>query len=152
MDSSEPELVHGVGLSQLQAMLWRSPFHRWLGLRVVAFVDGSVTVELPWREELMSNPDARIVHGGVLATLIDTTADLAIGARLGHTLPTVDLFVDYHKPAVSAAVHAVGRVVRIGSTFCTSEATVVDRDGVMIARGRGVFLSRRLGAAKTDGA
>lgn len=124
-------------------MLSRSPFHRWLGMRVVEGADsGTVKVEVPWREELMSNPDARVVHGGVLATLVDSAADLAIGARLGYTLPTVDLCVDYHKAAVECGVVAVGRVIRIGRTIASAGAEIYDPAGSLLASGRAVFLMR----------
>ena len=57
-------------VAQLQALVSRSPFHRWLGLQVVSVTDDGVEVLAPWREELMSNPDVRIVHGGVVAALV----------------------------------------------------------------------------------
>src|SRR5690606_27655130 len=100
--------------TELEAMLLRCPFHRWLGLRLVGADTDQVEVEMPWREELVSNPDRNIVHGGILASVIDAVGDLAIGARLGYTLPTIDLHIDYHKAATQGPVRIVGRVVSLG--------------------------------------
>lgn len=138
----------GIDVQRLQAMLSRSAFHRWLDLRVVAVTDDQVEVVAPWRDELMSNPEARIMHGGILAALVDATADLALGARLGHTLPTIDLRIDYHKPAVECALRAIGRVVKLGRTIATAEASVYDPAGALIASGRCAFLVQKFGSSR----
>lgn len=125
----------------LDAMIKRGPYHQWLGLTITEVGDGEITIEVPWRDEFVVNPDGGYIHGGILAALVDLTADWAIATRLGRPYPTIDMRVDYHRPATKTRLKAKGRIVRIGSTFTTSEATVEDEDGKLLASGRGTYFT-----------
>jgi uncharacterized protein (TIGR00369 family) len=125
----------------LDAMIKRGPYHQWLGLTITEVGEGEITIEVPWRDEFVVNPDGGYIHGGILAALVDLTADWAIATRLGRPYPTIDMRVDYHRPATKTRLKAKGRIVRIGSTFTTSEATVEDEDGKLLASGRGTYFT-----------
>lgn len=129
-------------LATLDARIKRGPFHQWLGLSITEVGDGEITIELPWRDEFVVNPDGGYLHGGILATLIDLTADWAIATKLGRPFPTVDMRVDYHRPAVKTRLRAKGRIVRLGSTFSTAEALVEDEAGNLLASGRGTYFTK----------
>lgn len=81
------------------------------------------------------------LHGGILATLVDLTADFAIAARIGRALPTIDLRIDYHRPVSDGEVRATGTVIKAGRTIATAEARVYDAKGSLVASGRGAYLS-----------
>lgn len=123
----------------LQTRLLRGPYHQWLGLKVLEAGDGEIVIEAPWREEFVVNPEGGYTHGGILATLIDLGADWAIATKLGRPFPTVDLRVDYHRPAGKGALRVIGKIVRLGTTFTTAEATVEDSNGKLVASGRGTY-------------
>jgi len=123
----------------LNERIRRAPYHQWLGLSVVDAKEGEIVIEMPWRPELVVNPDAGYMHGGILATVVDLVADWALVTRLGRPFPTVDLRVDYHRPAMQGTLRATGRIVRLGSTFSTCEASVHDADGKLLASGRGTY-------------
>ena len=123
----------------LQARLLRGPYHQWLGLSVVEASDGVIVIEAPWREEFVVNPEGGYTHGGILATLIDLGADWAIATKLGRPFPTVDLRVDYHRPAGKGTLRVTGKIVRLGSTFTTAEASIEDGNGKLVASGRGTY-------------
>lgn len=125
--------------AELDARIRRAPYHQWLGLSVVEAGDGEIVVEVPWREEFVVNPDIGYTHGGILATLVDLVADWAIATKLGRPFPTVDLRVDYHRPALKGVLRVRGKVIRIGSSFSTSEAYVEDESGKLLASGRGTY-------------
>ncbi|TDT91461.1 uncharacterized protein (TIGR00369 family) [Azorhizobium sp. AG788] len=125
--------------AELDARIRRAPYHQWLGLTVVEAGDGEIVVEVPWREEFVVNPDIGYTHGGILATLVDLVADWAIATKLGRPFPTVDLRVDYHRPALKGVLRVRGKVIRIGSSFSTSEAYVEDESGKLLASGRGTY-------------
>lgn len=125
--------------AELDARIRRAPYHQWLGLSVVEAGDGEIAVEVPWREEFVVNPDIGYTHGGILATLVDLVADWAIATKLGRPFPTVDLRVDYHRPALKGVLRVRGKVIRIGSSFSTSEAYVEDESGKLLASGRGTY-------------
>ena len=126
---------------KLEARLTANPFNAWMGLHVIALDEDRLRVGLRWREEMISNPSARVTHGGVLGALIDVAADFAIAAKIGAPVPTVDMRVDFHRAARPGDLIATARVVRIGGPNSVAEAQVHDSQGNLIASGRGVYFT-----------
>ena len=122
----------------IERMLIASPFHRWLGLRLVEVTEEGVEIALPWREELVAHTRRLYTHGGVIASIVDA---------FGRDVPTVDLRVDYHRATVKEELRAVGRTIKIGRTFATAEATIYNPDHKLVASGRGVFLTQKVEGA-----
>lgn len=118
-----------------------APFHRWLGLKIVQQNNDHLELEMPWREELVSNPVIGAVHGGILASLIDLTGLYAIIAAGGIARATVDLRVDYHRAATNGPLRAIGQVVKLGKTISTADTRIIDDDDRLVASGRGTYLS-----------
>jgi len=128
-----------VELEKLQARLIANPFNAWMGLAIAALDEETIEITMTWREEMVSNPQARRTHGGILSALVDAAADFMIAAKVGAPAPTVDLRVDFHRAAAPGDLRAVGRVIRVGGTFSTAEASVYDRENRLIASGRGLY-------------
>ena len=128
-----------IGLEKLQERLIANKFNEWMGLSITKIDEESIEISLKWREEMISNPKARWTHGGILGALVDVTADFMIAAKLGAPAPTVDLRIDSHRAATPGDLKALGRIIRIGRTFSTAEAEVLDSEGKLIASGRGVY-------------
>jgi uncharacterized protein (TIGR00369 family) len=126
---------------QLQERLLRAPYHQWLGLKVEDVGKGTVTLRATWREEWVVNPDRRYTHGGILAALVDLTADWALGAQLGRGIPTIDMRVDYHRVALPGDLVCKGKIIKQGSQFSVAEAEIFDLEGKLCASGRGVYLT-----------
>lgn len=126
---------------ELEAKLLRAPFHRWLGLKAVSVDEDGITLRATWREEWVVNPDRRYTHGGILAALVDLAADWALGVGLGRGVPTVDMRVDYHRPAMPGDLVCKGKVVRQGGMVSVAEAQIFDLDGKLCASGRGVYMT-----------
>lgn len=128
-----------VSQEALQARLSANPFNAWMGLKIVSLDEERIEIAMTWREEMISNPQARRTHGGILSALVDVAADFMIAAKAGAPAPTVDLRVDFHRAAAPGDLRAVGRVIRMGGTFSTAEATVFDSEDRLIASGRGLY-------------
>jgi uncharacterized protein (TIGR00369 family) len=128
-------------LEQVQALITRAPFHQWLGLTVLGVTDNSIEIKATWREEWVVNPERRYTHGGILAALIDLAADFAMIKQTGRGVPTIDMRVDYHRAAMPGDLIARGKVVRMGSQFSTAEAELIDKDGKVVASGRGTYFT-----------
>ncbi|MGQ4274398.1 PaaI family thioesterase [Terrihabitans sp. B22-R8] len=126
---------------EVEALLLRGPFHQWLGLKVVEVGDGTIELSATWRPEWVVNADRGYVHGGILATLVDLTADWALVSKTGRGVPTVDLRVDYHRAAMQGDLRCVGKVVKFGSQISVAEAQILDGDGKLLASGRGVYMT-----------
>jgi len=134
-------MTNDLTLEQIQALITRAPFHQWLGLKVLAVGDDSIEIEAKWREEWVVNRERGYTHGGVLAALIDLAADWAMVRQTGRGVPTIDLRVDYHRPAMPGDLIARGKVVRGGAQFATAEAEIFDHEHKLIASGRGTYFT-----------
>jgi uncharacterized protein (TIGR00369 family) len=132
---------HAISIEKLQELITRGPFNQWLNFTVLKAGDDGVEIKAGWREEWVVNPERRYTHGGILAAIIDVAADYAIAARVGRPVPTIDLRVDYHKAAMPGDLTARARVVRMGSQYSTAEASLYDKDGELVASGRGTYLT-----------
>jgi uncharacterized protein (TIGR00369 family) len=133
------------GFQQLQAMLagdLKAPIGETLGFNLVEVERGRVVFE--------GKPDRRVynpkggVHGGYVATLLDSACGIATHSTLGpnrsHT--TLDLKISYLRGLTdqSGTVRAVGRVVSVGSRVAFAEATLHDGDGRLCATATSTLL------------
>lgn len=113
-------------VSFVQSMIEQHGFMRWLDLQVAAVEEGTAVLTLPYREEL-GNPMTGSIHGGLLATLVDTASGMAIQTtfdEIGETgLTTTDMSVSYLRPARSD-VRAEASVVRVGGSMAVTEVEV----------------------------
>ncbi len=134
-----PENV--LGAAEIEERMRRAPFNQWMDFRVLALDEDGIELGLTWRSDMMGNPMAKIAHGGVLATMVDVAADFAIAAKLGRPTPTVDLRVDYHRPAAPGDLRARAKVVRLGGMMAVAEAELYDSAGKLVASGRGTYLT-----------
>jgi uncharacterized protein (TIGR00369 family) len=130
-----------IGIEKLQDLITRGPFNRWLNFTVLNAGDDGVEITAAWRDEWIVHPERRYTHGGILAAIVDVAADFAIAARLGRPVPTIDLRVDYHKAAMPGDITAKARVVRMGGQYSTAEAYLYNREGELLASGRGTYFT-----------
>jgi len=126
--------------ARLEQMLRIAPFHAWLDLRIKSATADRIEIEMPWREEIISNPMIGSAHGGVLATLIDLTGLYALNAQGTQAKATADLRVDFHRPATSGPLIATGQVVKVGRQISVAETRVTGPDGKLLASGRGAYV------------
>jgi hypothetical protein len=67
-------------------------------------------------------------RSGILSALIDIAGDYAVSTRTGGDVPTVDLPVDYLRPARGSLI-AVGRAIKVGRTVGIADVEVRDEEG-----------------------
>ena len=128
-----------MAVDELQRIVDRSPLNRWLGMTVESVADDAVTLTVRWREELVSSPERQTTHGGILATLVDGAGDYAVAARVGRAVPTLDLQVDYHRPATPGDLRMKANVTHLGSTTASARTEVFDMAGRLLCSGRGLY-------------
>ena len=126
-------------LAQVQEIVTRAPYHKWLGLQVIAVHDDGIELKAKWREEWVVNVEKRFTHGGILAALIDLGADWAMIRKTGRGVPTIDMRVDYHAVAMPGDLTIKGKIVRMGSQFSCAESQIFDAAGKLLASGRGTY-------------
>jgi uncharacterized protein (TIGR00369 family) len=134
-------MAEAMTIEKLQQLITRGPFNKWLNFTILKMDDAGIEVKAAWREEWVVNPDRRYTHGGILAAIIDTVADYAIAAQIGRPVPTIDVRVDFHKPAMPGDLIAKAKIVRSGSQYSTAEAYVYDKEGALVASGRGTYFT-----------
>jgi len=78
-----------------------------------------------------------IVHGGVLATLIDTATFWAVYMRIPEDagLVNIDLKLNYLEPVKNDSLIAKGRAIRSGKSISYAEASVLNTYGDLVAHG-----------------
>lgn len=128
-------------MESLEQRLAAGPFNRWLGFKVLKMDDSGLELKATWREDWVVGIERGYTHGGILASIIDVAADYAIAVQLGRPVPTIDLRVDYHKAAMPGDLIAKAKVVRMGGQYSTAEAYVYDKDGTLVASGRGTYFT-----------
>ena len=120
-----------------------SPFMRFLGIELVRAVKGEIEVRLPFREEFLRGDGSDWLHGGVVSSLADIVGDYAVVTETGVGVPTIDLRVDYLRPARRGDLVAVGRTLRVGRTVSVADVEIRDASGAVVAVGRAVYASPR---------
>jgi uncharacterized protein (TIGR00369 family) len=120
-----------------------------LGYRFVPGSEGRLTIE--WDATLdFCFPDTgrTIVHGGMLATLLDSAMGHACAAALGEdeSFLTADLHVEFYRSAVPGTLRAEADVVHQSkrAMFCT--ASLYDAAGTLLASARCTQIVRRQSA------
>lgn len=123
--------------------------HIWntLGYRFGESSDGKVTIEWDAPPEY-SFPDGtrRIVHGGMVATLLDTAMGHVCLANLepGNTFLTADLHVEFYRVASPGKVRAEAEIVHQSRRVVFCAASLYDDEDVLLASGRCTQIVRSL--------
>jgi uncharacterized protein (TIGR00369 family) len=134
------------GLEWLRAMARGDapppPFASVLGIRREDVEEGSVVVTLE-PEELHCNPNG-VLHGGIAATLFDSSLGCAVQSLLapGYIAPTLQLQVNYIRPITTGTgkVFCSGKVVHMGKRSATAEGKLTDGEGKLYAHATGTFI------------
>ena len=126
-------------LEMLQVEVGRCPFHDLLQLEAVHADSETTVVRVPFRTQLGLAPGRQVFHGGVVASLVDITAHAAVALWAGGVAPTVDLRIDYLKPAQGAYLIAEATILRAGRSVARADVEVKDDAGALVACGRGTF-------------
>ena len=136
---SEPAAA--MTLERLQAMLDGSPFIRLLGMRAVSLdrERQQVVIAMPLAADYERHPGTGQFHGGVIASLIDVAGDFALVILVGGGVPTINLRVDYLRPAGGGGLSATATVRRAGRTIGVVDIDVTDAAGRLVAVGRGCY-------------
>ncbi|MEM1182636.1 MAG: PaaI family thioesterase [Acidobacteriota bacterium] len=111
------------------------PIAATLGYRAAEFGDGEATFTMVPTESHYS--PLGMVHGGVFATLLDTSMACAIHTRLPINVPytTVELKVNYVRPMKieTGEVRCSGKVVHLGRSTAIAEGRILDGRDRLIA-------------------
>jgi uncharacterized protein (TIGR00369 family) len=119
----------------------RAPFSTLLGLKIESAAKDEARVRMPFRLDLLNQggPQAPI-HGGAIASLIDTAAVTAVWTdpKMQQSA-TISMTINYLNPGVSSDLIATARVRKRGRRVATLSVEVVDESGQPVADSLVIF-------------
>jgi len=117
---------------RIEDALSRVPFAKLLGIKLDTIEPGDATLSLQIRDDFRQN--AGVVHGGVIASLIDSAMAFAIVPLLNadERTTTVDLTISYLRPLTAGSMVARAKVLRAGRRLIVVSADLFD-DGRNLA-------------------
>jgi uncharacterized protein (TIGR00369 family) len=112
----------------------RAPIVKMLGLRLERAAGGHARVYLPFREDLQQG--LGVIHGGVLALIADSACWFAAASkREGSLVTSVELKINFLRPARKTDLVAEAEVVQSGRRIVTARFEVLDPEGRRLAVG-----------------
>ena len=128
-------------IKRLHKLIEVSPYPSLLSMQLVdigvGFAEIAISIERKHKQLL------GVVHGGVLASLIDTVAFWAVyfGIQAPNQWYTsVDLKVNYLSPAVEGQLLAKGRQIKVGKKICYASAEIFDSKDHILAHGSSTMM------------
>ncbi len=111
-------------------------------------LEGFVEISLVVRDEHIGNAVRHMVHGGLLAALVDSAAGAAVALTLDDlsqapSVATIDMRVDFLRPARGQVIRASAKVMRRGRSVVVVRTDVHDDDGALVALGSSTFTVER---------
>jgi len=125
----------------LTQLLRESPFQQLFDLSCTGLErkTGEVEITMSYTPSVERASGTRQYHGGAIASLIDIAGDFALWAILGFGVPTINIRIDYLRPAANTGLRARARVRKAGRTVGVVDIDVVDDQDRLVAVGRGTY-------------
>ncbi len=117
-----------------------SPFFEHMSMQLVSIEYDNAHIALQASKSHLQ--PYGMVHGGVLATLIDTATFWAAFMRIPEDagMVNIDLKLNYLKSFQDGLLRATGTTIRSGQSISYAEAKVMDAEGELIAHGTSTLM------------
>ena len=127
-------------VERLSQALDSVPFAKFLGIELDEIDAGVATLSFDIKPELKQNHG--VVHGGAIASLIDSATAFAIISLLptDEHATTVDLTISYLRPLTVGRAKAVARVIRFGKRLIVVSAELFDDRGTLAATALSTYI------------
>jgi len=122
-------------LEKIRAKFEQNHFPQMVGIEIDTIEPGRAKLSLEVSEKHRQLQG--IMHGGAMATLIDTAVAFAIvgASEPGAKFTTIELKVNYLRPIVEGRVIAEARLIQNGKRIIVAECDVFDPAGKLAAKG-----------------
>lgn len=130
-------------LDRLRHELAHPPFHTVLEPQAISADadNGTVVIRLPYKPVFGRAENSPEVHGGVIAALIDLAGHAAVAVQIGRMAPTIDLRIDFLRPAPADDLIATAHTLKVGKAVSRVDIEIRGQHDKLIAAGRGTFSS-----------
>ena len=131
------------------------PFNQSIGLKVTEMTFTAIRAEFAMQPQLIGNMFKQILHGGVIATALDSVGGaMAMSAayaalkgtpreeRLAriNRLATIDMRIDYLQAGKGQLFTATASLLRVGKKVCVTRMELHNDSGEMIAAGTATYM------------
>ena len=115
---------------------------RELGFEIISLESGVCVAKVPYQTELVGDPLTCVLHGGVVTSLLDSTGGAAVLSKIQNpiALATLDLRIDYLRPAVGPHFELHAQVLRLGSRVASTRMEFLGADGKLLSAGAGAYM------------
>jgi uncharacterized protein (TIGR00369 family) len=122
-------------MEKIRAKFEQNHFPKLIGIEIDDIEPGRARLSLEVVEKHRQLQG--IMHGGAIATLIDTAVAFAIvgASEPNAKFTTIELKVNYLSPLVEGRVVADARLIRDGKRIIVAECDVFDPTGKLAAKG-----------------
>jgi acyl-CoA thioesterase len=130
-------------LARLHEAFALVPYAQMLGIEIVRLTRGEAILSLRSRAELKRMEG--IMHGGALASLMDTASAFAVLTTLeeGAQTVTVDLTIHFLRPVTEGSVEARATLLRAGRRVATVSIEATNGAGKIVATALTTYLITR---------
>jgi uncharacterized protein (TIGR00369 family) len=127
-------------LSAVLKLVNNCPYFRLLSMKILELSPGRALMETVVEEKHIQA--FGFVHGGALASIIDTAAFWSAFCDLDEDtgITTVDLKLNYLAPVKEGKLIARGKRLKMGKTLGLGEAEILSEDGKLIAQGTSTLI------------
>jgi uncharacterized protein (TIGR00369 family) len=123
------------------------PLHAYLGVTLEKISDGFAQMRVPFKNELVGDPRSSALHGGIIATAMDSVGGAAAMTTLQSfedKISTIDMRVDYLRPGKPLDLIVEGEIVRSGNRIVVTRMIAWQEDRHhLVAEGRAVYNVKR---------
>lgn len=116
------------------------PYADLLGIEMKRIESGSATLGIEVHKRLTQNHG--VVHGGAIASLIDSATAFAIISLLParEKVTTVDLTISYLRPVTNGRLTCTAKVLREGRRLLVVSADVLDSSQRLVATALSTYI------------
>lgn len=123
-------------------------------IEAMDFYTGALKFDM--QDRLLGNPYYRILHGGVISSILDITGGFTVYLNVLNEIRgkqfekqierlskigTIDLRVDYLRPGKGKSFSSKGYILRMGKRVTVTRMELHNDEGLLIAVGTGTYSS-----------
>ncbi|MFO0944810.1 MAG: PaaI family thioesterase [Planctomycetota bacterium] len=143
--ADDPTLEHQK--QQVIDFFHQFPFFKLIGMKTLDLKPGWSKLQITYRQDLCQ--PAGVMHGGIIATLIDSGIANALlltevyqeAKRQNGGIVSVDLRIKYFRPVSTGVITCESTIPRLGRQIIHGESIVTNEEGKEVARGDSIYMA-----------
>ena len=133
----------------------KMPFNKLIGIKIDTITPETAIIRVDMKEDLVGNFEKKILHGGVISTVLDFTGGVIAQIQLLKEMRdasaeeiikrftgmgTIDMRIDYIRPGRGNYFLATGHLMRLGNKVAVARTEMTDDKDLLLAVGTSTYL------------